>query len=275
MNERKDLVNNSEKLSVRRQCDLLSVNRSNLYYKSLGESQENLELMRIMDKVYLENPTYGVLRMQDELGEQGFLVNEKRVRRLMRQMGLEAIYPKKNLSRLGKAQYIQPYLLKGMKVYKPNQVWMIDISYIPMQHGFMYFTAVIDVYSRYIVGWNLSNTLAKEVQTQLIQDCIEIHGKPQIINSDQGSQYTSGEWVNCLRSNGIKISMDGKGRALDNVYVERFFRTLKQDYVYLNPAKDGLELYHGIERYIHKYNHRKHQGINRVKPIDKYKQPAA
>ncbi|MCB0541287.1 MAG: IS3 family transposase [Bacteroidetes bacterium] len=274
MKERKEMVSKGENLSVRKQSELLEVNRSSLYYKPLGESKENLEIMCQMDKIYLQSPTYGVLRMQDELEEYGYYANEKRVRRLMRKMGLEAIYPKKNLSRLGQTSYIQPYLLKGLNIDRPNQVWMIDISYIAMRQGFMYLTAVIDVYSRYIVGWNLSNSLAKEIQTELINECIKKHGKPQIINSDQGSQYTSKEWANCLQQHQIRISMDGKGRAIDNVYVERFFRTIKQDYVYLNPAKDGLELYEGIKNYIHRYNHRRHQGIGRIKPINKYKQVA-
>ncbi len=274
MKERIDLVERKDKLSIRKQSELLNVNRSSLYYKPLGESSGNLEIMNAMDKIYVENPTYGVLRMQDELEELGYFACEKKVRRLMRKMGLEAIYPKKNLSKLGKAQYIKPYLLRGIEVTKPNQVWMIDISYIPMKRGFMYLTVVIDVYSRYVVGWNLSNSLSKEVQVTLINQLVLTHGKPEIINSDQGSQYTSKEWLACLQALKISVSMDGKCRALDNVYVERFFRTIKQDYIYLNPAKDGLELYQGIKEYIEKYNNRRHQGIGREKPKEKYLQVA-
>lgn len=274
MSERRSLIDQGESLSVRRQAELFEINRSSLYYSPLGESQENLTIMTEMDKIYLDNPTYGVLRMQDQLREQGLLVNEKRIRRLMRKMGIEAIYPKKNLSRLGQAKYIHPYLLRGINIDRPNQVWAVDISYIPMRQGFMYFTAIMDVYSRFIVGWNLSNTLSTHIQTSLVRDCICRYGKPQIINSDQGSQYTSKEWVSCLNELGIIISMDGKGRAIDNVYIERFFRTLKQDYIYLNPAKDGLELYQGVKSYITRYNHRRHQGIGREKPIDKYTKAA-
>lgn len=263
-----------QKLSIRKQCKLLDLNRSGFYYKPKAENDENLRIMEIMDKTYLENPTYGALRMQDELLEHGLKANIKRVRRLMRLMGLEAIYPKKNLSKLGKAKYIYPYLLRNLTIDHPNQVWAIDITYIPMKRGFMHLTAIIDVFSRYIVGWKLSNTLDKENQTELVNECIATHGTPKIINSDQGSQFTSKHWVETLKENHIQISMDGKGRAIDNVYIERFFRTIKQDYIYLNPPNDGLELYKGIKKFMNKYNHRRHQGINREKPYEKYKNAA-
>lgn len=271
--ERKNLVSMTGKnnmLSIRRQSELLEVNRSSLYYKPLGESAYNLELMNIIDKLNLENPTYGVLRMKEELIELGHHVNEKRVRRLFRKMGVEAIYPKRNLSKLGKAKYIQPYLLKGLKIDRPNQVWAIDISYIPMRRGFMYLTAIIDIYSRFIVGWTLSNTLEKQVQIDLVNNTIEKYGRPEIINSDQGSQFTSSLWLETLKKHNIKISMDGKGRAIDNIYIERFFRTIKQDYIYINPCDEGLELYQGVKAYIEKYNKRKHQGTSE-KPVIKYK----
>lgn len=264
------MISKNNKLSIRSQCALLSVNRSSFYYDAKGESEYNLKLMGLIDKINLDYPTYGVLRTQSELEEHKHFVSENRVRRLMRKMGIEAIYPKKNLSKLGKAKYIHPYLLKNMEVTRPNQVWAIDITYIKMKRGFMYLTAIIDHYSRYIVGWTLSNTLDKEVQVNLVKQCIIKQGKPEIINSDQGSQFTSKLWVDTLKENNIRISMDGKGRALDNVYIERFFRTIKQDYVYLNPANDGLELYRGIKDYIAIYNSRKHQGIG-VKPKIKYK----
>jgi len=220
----------------------------------------------------MEHPSFGVLRLQDELSEHNLLVNHKRVRRLMRKMGISAIYPKQNLSRIGKAEYIRPYLLRGLDVTRPNQVWAIDISYIPMKKGFLYLTAVIDLYSRYLVGWQLSNSLEAETQTELIDDLIQHYGKPEIINSDQGSQYTSDQWISCLQGHQIKISMDGKGRATDNSFIERFFRSIKYDYIYLNPAESGVELYQGIKKYIESYNNRKHQGVNRLKPICLYNQ---
>lgn len=264
------VVPGHKKLSQRKQCKLLDINRSSLYFKPLGESGLNLELMKEIDKVHLKQPAFGVLRMQDELLEQGHQVNEKRIRRLMRKMNINAIYPKPNLSKLGKAKYIRPYLLGNLKINRPNQVWEIDISYIPMKKGFMYLTAVIDVYSRYILGWQLSNSLDKENQTELIEELFERYGTPRILNSDQGSQYTCPNWIECLKKHNVEISMDGKGRALDNIYIERFWRSIKYDYIYLCPAESGLDLYQGIDEFIEGYNKRKHQGVNRTKPINLY-----
>jgi len=272
MKEILNFVKPNKKLSIRRQCELLSVNRSNVYYKSVVESPENLSIMRLMDEHYLDHPTYGVLQMQDFLFSKGYRVNHKRVRRLLRKMGLMAIYPKKNLSRLGMAKYIHPYLLKGLVVSKPNHVWAIDITYIPMIRGFMYLTAIIDLYSRYVVGWNVSNSLDAENVLSVLKQSIKKHGKPEIINSDQGSQFTCPLWVDYLQEKQIKISMDSKGRALDNIFIERLWRTVKQDYIYLHPAKDGIELYNGLQGFFKHYNHQKtHQGIGRVCPVELYK----
>lgn len=261
-------------LSVRRQCEILEINRSSVYYKPSGESGENLQLMNIMDRLFLEDPTLGVLGMQDELRQMQIFYNDKRIRRLMRKMGLDPIYPKRNLSRLGLAKYIHPYLLRGLSIVRPNQVWAIDITYIPMRNGFMYLTAIIDLYSRYIVGWQISNSLEKETQTQVLQQAINRFGKPEIVNSDQGSQYTSEHWVSFLQSKGIRISMDGKGRATDNAFIERWFRTIKQKHIYLHPADNGLELYQGVAKFVHKYNVRPHQGIARKRPDQLYLQAA-
>lgn len=270
MNQRKALVDATHRLSIRRQADLLCVNRSSLYYTPVVESAQNLHLMQMMDRLFTEDPTLGVLGMQDELAELGLDYNSKRIRRLLRKMGIEPIYPKKNLSRLGKARYIHPYALRGLPIVRANQVWAIDISYIPMKKGFMYLTGIIDVYSRYIVGWQVSNSLEKETQTELLKQAIAMHGVPEIVNSDQGSQYTCSHWVDTLNDYKIRISMDGKGRATDNAFIERWFRTIKQKHIYLNPAGNGLELYQGIDRFIKKYNQRRHQGIDRRKPIDLY-----
>ena len=275
MIQRRNLVDNQHRLSIRKQCDLLSVHRSGIYYAPKGESTENLEIMRLMDEHYLKHPSEGVIRMQDFLFAMGIVANHKRVRRLLRLMGLMAIYPKKNLSRLGQKKYIHPYLLKGLNIERPNQVWAIDITYIPMKNGFMYLTAIIDVYSRYIVGWGISNSLEAAASLNVLKQAIKDHGKPEIINSDQGSQFTCEDWVTYLDEEDIKISMDGKGRAVDNIFIERFWRTLKYDHVYLNPAKDGLELYQGIKEYFDYYNHSlRHQGIGRKIPAELYK-PAA
>ncbi|MBP8060560.1 MAG: IS3 family transposase [Cloacibacterium sp.] len=262
------MIDKQHRLSVRKQCGLLCINRSNLYYSPKKESDTNLILMTEIDKIHLKYPSFGIRRITQELREIGFIVNRKRVRRLMQLMRIATIYPKRNLSKLGKATYIRPYLLKDLKIEKANQVWQIDISYIPMKRGFMYLTAIIDVYSRYIVGWQLSNTLEKETQTLVMNEAIKKYGKPEIVNSDQGSQYTSNHWIGCMENHGIKISMDGKGRATDNIYIERFFRTIKYDYIYLNPVESGWELYEGIQDFIKGYNKRSHQGINNQKPKD-------
>lgn len=268
MKERKKMISKEHRLSLRRQCNLLCINRSNLYYSPKRETDTNLELMTEIDKIHLKYPSFGMRRITEELREMGFSVNRKRVRRLMQLMDIAVIYPKRNLSKLGKASYIRPYLLRDLKVERPHQVWQIDISYIPMKRGFMYLTAIIDVYSRYIVGWQLSNTLEKETQTMVMSEAMKKYGKPEIINSDQGSQYTSSHWLNFMENHDIKVSMDGKGRATDNIYIERFFRTIKYDYIYLNPVESGLELYEGIRDFIAGYNNRKHQGINNQKPKD-------
>jgi putative transposase len=275
MSERLNLIDNQYDLSIRKQCEVLSVNRSSLYYAPKGENPENLEIMRIMDEHYLKHPTEGVIRMQDMLFVLGFLVNHKRVRRLLRLMGLMAIYPQRNLSKLGLKKYIHPYLLKGLEIKRPNIAWAIDVTYIPMKNGFLYLTAIIDIHSRYIVGWGLSNSLEAEASLSVLKQTIKNHGKPDIINSDQGSQFTSELWVEYLKEQSIRISMEGKGRDIDNIFIERFWRTLKYDYVYLNPASDGLELYRGIKEYIHYYNNNlHHQGIDRRTPAELYKSVA-
>ncbi len=270
MKERKALMDTKSPVSIRAQADLLEVDRSSFYYKPIGEIQENLKLMRKIDELFLEDPTLGVLGMQDALSDFSLAYNHKRIRRLMRKMCLDPIYPKRNLSKLGKARYIHPYLLRDLTITQPNQVWAIDITYIPMKSGFMYLTAIIDVYSRFIVGWQISNSLAQETQTAVLRRAIERYGKPQIINSDQGAQYTCEHWVSTLKELEIRISMDGKGRATDNAIIERFFGTLKRKQIYLYPAKDGLDLYSGVEKFMKKYNLRNHRGINRKKPQDLY-----
>jgi len=272
MSQRRGLVDTGHALSIRSQCSMLSIHRSGLYYKPKGESKENLALMRLMDGHYLDHPTEGVLRMQDYLRSQGYIVNHKRVRRLLRLMGLMAIYPKKNLSRLGHKEYIHPYLLRGLDISRPNQVWAVDITYIPMKDGFLYLTAIIDLYSRYVVGWGLSNTLEAGATLAVAKQAIKEHGKPGIINSDQGSQFTCEDWVGYMKQEGVRISMDGKGRAIDNIFIERLWRSVKHDYVYLHPASDGLELYHGLKSYFDYYNHsRSHQGIGRKIPAELYR----
>ena len=275
MKERKFLIDPSDGVSIRRQCMLLGVTRNGIFYQPLGETPENLEMMRLMDIHYLLHPSYGVLRMQDHLSSQGHLINQKRVRRLLRLMGIMAIYPKRNLSKLGLAKYIRPYLLKGLIISRANQVWEIDITYIPMAKGFLYLTAIIDVYSRYVVGWGLSNSLDADSSHKVLKEAILANGKPEIVNSDQGCQFTCHEWLEYLDKEIIQISMDGKGRAIDNIFIERLWRSVKYDHVYLWPANDGIELFKGLQGYFKHYNYElAHQGIGRQIPAILYRKIA-
>ena len=263
-------------LSVRAQCQMLEVSRSGIYYKPVGISEENLEIMRLMDRHNTDHPDEGVLCMRNMLRSNGHTVNHKRIRRLMKLMDLQAIYPQRNLTKRAKNEYRYPYLLRGLAITHPNQVWSIDISYIAMKSGFMYLTAIIDTYSRFIVGWNVGNSLDASVSLEVLKTAIAIYGRPEIINSDQGCQYTSATWVDYLQSkdapeNAINISMDSRGRATDNHWIERFWRTIKRGYIYLNPAADGIELYRGVKKYVEYYNYtRGHTANNGLAPYVAY-----
>ena len=271
----KKIVSPRPEISKRRQCKLLGINRSSLYYTPVEESEENLEIMRKMDEEFLEHPTKGVESMVDFLFALGFIVGPKRVRRLLRKMNIMAIYPKRNLSKLGKAKYVHSYKLRKLEFTHSNQVWSIDISYIPMEQGFMYLAAIIDVYSRYIVGWGLSNSLDGEHSLKVLREAIGKFGKPDIVNSDQGSQFTCKAWIEYLQDQKITISMDGRGRCLDNIWIERFWRTIKQEYIYLNPAENGKVLYKGIKKYMDYYNNqRTHQSLDRLTPFAWYEYAA-
>lgn len=259
----------NQKLSSRRQCEILSVPRSSFYYKPTGEKPENVKMMNLMDKQLLQHPTEGVKSMVDWLKDRGYPVGHKRIRRLFRLMGHHTMYRRKNLTKGALKEYIKPYLLRGLKISHANQVWCTDITYIPMANGFMYMTAFIDVYSRKIMGWGISNTMSKKWCLGVLNDAIARHGKPEIINSDQGSQYTSSAWTHFLADNEIKISMDGKGRATDNTWIERFWKSLKYDYVYLNPCDNGMDLFEGIKNHIAYYNQKRHQ-TTRMKPDDAF-----
>jgi len=271
LSEIRSFIKPTKHLSMRKQCELLEICRSSLFYKPKGESEENLLIMRKIDEHHLDQPTYGVLQMEDYLRSEGYQINEKRVRRLMRKMAIYPIYPGPNLSKLGKAEYIRPYLLRHLNIERVNQVWEIDITYIPMQKGFLYLTAIIDVYSRFVVGWELSNSLEAETCINVMKTAVSKYGYPEIINSDQGSQFTSAKWIDFFEGTSTRISMDGKGRALDNIYIERLWRTVKRDYVYLHPSLDGNELFKGLKNFFENYNYRKtHQGINRKTPASLY-----
>ena len=257
-------------MSRHRFCKLTKTNRSTFYYRKKTEAQGNIDVMNKMDEYYSEHPTAGVRTMRSMLLMQGIAVNEKRVRRLMRKMGIQAIYPQKKLTKQGQAKYVHPYLLKGKKIDSPDQVWSTDITYVPMRHGYMYLYAVIDVHSRYIVGWRFSNTLDKSNCIELMEECIAKHGKPEIVNTDQGSQYTSADWINTLEGKGISISMDGRGRCKDNIWIERFWRTIKQEYIYRYPTDVVSDLRAGIGRYMEFYNElRPHQSLGNATPPSK------
>lgn len=255
-------------MSVRRQCELLGLSRSSLYYEPGGEAAEDLRLMRRIDEQYTARPYYGSRRMTVWLNEHGEEVNRKRVQRLMRVMGLEAIYPKPRLSLAGKGHRIYPYLLRGVKVERRDQVWSTDITYVPMPSGFMYLAAVIDWYSRYVIGWRLSNTLDGSFCLEMLEDALR-GGKPEVFNTDQGAQFTASAFTGRLESAGVAVSMDGRGRALDNVFVERLWRSVKYEDVYIQGYDTVPGLHRGLARYFAFYNdERPHQSLG-------YRTPAA
>jgi putative transposase len=253
-------------LSVRRQCELLGLNRSTLYHKPMGETAENLRLMRLIDEQYTACPFYGSRKMTAWLDQRGEEVNRKRVQRLMRKMGLEAIYPKPRLSTAGRGHKVYPYLLRGVKIERPNQVWSTDITYVPMREGFMYLAAVIDWYSRYVIGWRLSNTLDGSFCLEMLEDALR-SGKPEVFNTDQGVQFTAEAFTGRLEAAGVAVSMDGRGRALDNVFVERLWRTVKYEDIYIQGYESVPELQRGLERYFGFYNEeRLHQSLEYQSP---------
>ncbi len=258
-------------LSISAQCQLLTLTRSGFYYIPTGESEENLAIMRELDEQYFSTPFYGVLRLTALLILAGFKVNKKRVRRLMKLMNWQTIFREPRTTISDKTHYKYPYLLRGLKIDRCNQVWAMDITYIPMKTGFMYLTAIIDLHSRYVVQWSLSNTMSAEWCNEVLQEAIRNHGIPEIFNTDQGSQFTSEVFINTLIDNGIKISMDGKGRALDNIFIERLWRSVKYENVYLNVYENGLSLWKGLEQYFQFYNHeRLHQSLDYHTPQQKY-----
>lgn len=230
--------------------------------------------MAAIDRQFIEHPYYGVERMTDYLNmDLGYGVNIKRVRRLYKLMNLRTIYAKPKTTKRNKEHAVYPYLLKGVKIKRPNQVWQTDITYIPMFRGFMYMAAIIDVYSRKVLNWSISNSMTAEWVKELLEDTIRMYGAQEIHNSDQGSQYTNQDYIDKLKEHEINISMDSKGRALDNVYIERFWRSIKQEKIYLNPPNGGLELYQMVKEYIQFYNEkRRHTEIGKMPPDQKYNQ---
>jgi putative transposase len=267
-------------LSVRRQCELLQLSRSGLYYQPVPTSEEELALMRRIDELHLERPFYGsrkislVLRTECEASRG--VVNRKRVQRLMRLMGLEAMVPKPKTSEPHPEHPVYPYLLRGLSIVRANHVWAADITYIPMKIGFLYLVAIIDWYSRFILAWRLSNTLDSSFCVQALEDALERFGQPTIFNTDQGAQFTADAFTKPLRDRGIAISMDGKGRCIDNIFVERVWRSLKYEEVYLHAYDDGAEAKGGIGRYFNFYNDRRpHQALGYQTPAAFYRDSMA
>jgi putative transposase len=270
---RKMVIRGDKNLRAKRQCTLLGLHRSGLYYHPRGESKLNLELMRLMDEHYLLHPEKGAVRMHTWLTkDKGFEINPKRIERLYYDvMGLRAILPGPHTSKRHKDHKVYPYLLRDLEIERPNQVWATDITYIPMEKGFMYLSAIIDLHSRYVVNWSLSNSMEAEWCKQVYEEAVAMHGAPEILNTDQGSQFTSDVFVKAILDSEAKISMDGKGRATDNAFIERLWRSVKYEKLYLNPARDGMELYGQLEEYFDYYNHeRRHQTIHDEIPAERF-----
>lgn len=275
--ERRKMVERGDGLSLVTQTALLGLHRSGLYYCPVGVDEEDLILMNLLDKQYLQTPFYGYRKMTVFLREKGYQpfpagINHKRVRRLMRLMDIEAIYCRPNTSQANKAHKIYPYLLKGLLITRANQVWATDITYVPMRKGFMYLMAIIDLYSRYVLEWSISNTMESEWCVETLKKALLKYGKPVVFNTDQGSQFTADSFVDVLLSHSIQPSMDGKGRASDNIFIERLWRSVKYEDIYLKAYEDGWQLEEDMARYFRFYNQEStHQSLNYQTPQKVYR----
>ena len=259
------------RLSIVCQCRLLSISRSTLYYEGTGENPINLKLMRLIDEQFMNTPWYGRRQMTRHLRRQGYAVGWKRVRRLMRTMGLMPIYQKPRTSRPHPEHKVYPYLLRGLDIARPNQVWCADISYIPMRRGFLYLVAIMDWHSRKVLSWRLSNTMEVDFCLAALEDALGRYGVPEIFNTDQGSQFTSQDFVQRLKDTGVRVSMDGKGRWMDNVMIERLWRSLKYECVYLHAFETGSEARTGISDWMSFYNVRRpHSSLDARTPDEAY-----
>ncbi len=277
LEQRKQMIEkNNKNFNIVEQCELLGISRSSYYYKSKDYTDFELLIMHLIDRIHTAIPTYGSRKLTVEINRildtKGFEpINRKRIQNYMKLLGIETIYQKPNLSKLGKAEYIYPYLLKNLKITKANQVWSSDITYLPFENGFMYMYAIIDWYSRAILSFDVSNTLDNSFVISTIEDALNKYPTPEIMNSDQGSHFTSKEYTKLLQGNNIAISMDGKGRALDNVFIERFWRTLKYDFIFLYDFLDPRSLIRGITNFIDFYNNlRPHQALQNAVPMKIY-----
>jgi putative transposase len=269
--ERKKMLDSTIKLSIVKQCKLLFINRNCFYYSLKGESEENQILLNLLKSQYLVTPFYGYRKITIWLQEQGFVINAKRVKRLMQLANWQTIYRAPRTTIAVKEHKKYPYLLKGLEITHKNQVWATDITYIPMNKGFMYLCAIIDLHTRYVLNWSVSNTMTADWCTTTLEETIEKYGKPEIFNTDQGSQYTSEMHTNLLLSKNIKISMDGKGRAIDNIFIERLWRSVKYENVYLQAYTSTISLYNGLKKYFEFYNNERfHQSLDYKKPSEMY-----
>jgi putative transposase len=268
---RRGLIDHDHKaLSIRRQCELLDLPRSTFYYQPATETEENLRLMRRLDEQYLQTPFYGSRRMAAWLQAQGHAVNRKRVQRLMRLMGLEGLAPRRRTTQRAPGHRVFPYLLRNVAITHADQVWSTDITYVPLRNGFVYLTAILDWYSRYVLAWRLSNQLAGTFCLEALDEALAV-GQPEIFNSDQGRQFTSREFTSRLLERAVAVSMDGRGRALDNAFVERLWRTVKYEEIYLKDYATVDELYEGLSRYFFFYNHERfHQALDYQTPYQVY-----
>jgi putative transposase len=259
-------------VSIRRQCELLCLNRSTLYYAPAKVSAEETALMKAIDRIFTKWPFYGSRKIARELCRQGQRVNRKRVQRLMRIMGLQALVPGPHTSKPHPEHKVYPYLLRRLAIDRPNQVWAADITYIPLESGWGYLIAIIDWHSRAVLSWRLSNTMTADFCIDTLKDALRQHGKPEIFNSDQGAQFTSPEFTDVLQNAGVAISMDGKGRATDNIFVERLWRSLKYEDVYIRGYATLADAQEGIANWMRFYNHtRPHQGLGNRTPMDVYR----
>ena len=259
------------KPSLSRQCQLLKISRSSAYYKPRPVKPEDLELMRLIDGQYLKTPTWGSRSMRTWLKRLGYRINRKRVQRLMRLMGIEAIYPKPKTSRPHPEHKVYPYLLKGMTIDQPNQVWAADITYIPMSRGFMYLVAIMDWHSRKVLSWKVSNSLDTDFCMEALSEALIYYGPPQTFNTDQGAQFTSKEFTGTLKEWGVTISMDGRGRCQDNIFIERLWWSLKYNYVYLREFANGSALRSGLKEWFAFYNRERfHQSLDDLTPDEVY-----
>jgi putative transposase len=265
------MIDTGVPLPITRQCELLNLNRSSVYYQRVPVSDEDLSLMRRIDEMHLQRPFYGSRRLRDWLQDECYDVCRKRVRRLMQLMGITALYPKPRTSKPGKGHKIYPYLLRGLTIDRPNQVWATDISYIPMARGFVYLVAIMDWYSRKVLAWRLSNSMDSDFCVEALEEALATYGSPEIFNTDQGAQFNSVAFTSVQKAAGIGISMDGKGRWVDNVFVERLWRSVKYEEVYLKAYETVSEARDGIGAYPNFYNReRRHQGLNRQTPDQVY-----